>query len=142
MYHDIFIYIKWFILQGDFSAAAHQFRLALVAIGRPLPTSKIDLGASIMWQIFRQFLHKVYVGRWLFCRSGKMRRKPVEPADVKNSARDGATVYFKLHQLHLAGMLTWPLSCWITVNNLFSSIIMVIFLQKIIVLVGNTVDKD
>lgn len=33
-----------------------------------------------------------------------MRRKTVEISDVKDSARHAAFAYFKLHQLHLAGM--------------------------------------
>jgi hypothetical protein len=92
------------ILKGDYSASANQWRQALRTLGRPLPTSKLDLAASLIWQIFRQVFHKIYIGRWLFCRARGIRRKTVEPTDVKNSARDAAIAYFKLHQLHLAGL--------------------------------------
>ena len=91
------------LFQGDYSASAHQWKLALQALGRPLPTSRLDLVTSLAWQCFRQLLHKIYVGRWLFCRAGGLRKRVVETSDVMNSARDAAVAYFKLHQLHLSG---------------------------------------
>lgn len=99
----LIIFLFYLLFQGDYSAAANQWRLALKALGRPLPTSKLDLTASLVWQTFRQVFHKIYIGRWLFCRAGRVRRKVVETSDVRNSARDAAIAYFKIHQLHLSG---------------------------------------
>ena len=56
-----------------------------------------------MWQLVRQISHRLYVGKWLFCRAGGIKRKTTEKSDVKTSARDAAMAYFKLHQLHLLG---------------------------------------
>ena len=94
----------WILFQGDYSASSHQLRLALLSLGRPLPTSKMDLAASLMWQLFRQVTHRLYLGKWLFCRAGGIRRKNVEKSDVKNCAKDAAIAYFKLHQMHILGM--------------------------------------
>jgi len=89
-------------LQGEYAAAATQLRNCLHALGRPLPTSKLDLAASLGWQSVRQALHRVYVGRWLSRHAGAFYTS-VKADDVKTSARDAALVYHKLHQLYLTG---------------------------------------
>lgn len=78
-----------------------------------------------MWQTFRQVLHKLYVGRWLFCKAGRMRRNNVQVSEVKESARHAAVAYFKLHQLHLSGKFLWwfmpkPCSCWYLYSQCFT----------------------
>ncbi|XP_041360280.1 sterol regulatory element-binding protein 1-like isoform X2 [Gigantopelta aegis] len=89
--------------RGAYSNATNYLRQCLTTLGRPLPTSKIDLVSAIMWQLFRQFLHRLYLGRWLSNMAGGFLNGDVKSSDVKISARDAALVYHKLNQLHLAG---------------------------------------
>jgi len=94
------------LTRGDFAAAAGHFRTCLIALGRPLPTSKLDLTASICWNVSRQLLNRVWVGKWLANKAGGLKKsslKDGKPTDAKLSARDGAMVYHKLHQLQMTG---------------------------------------
>nr|KAG5698523.1 hypothetical protein BaRGS_023226 [Batillaria attramentaria] len=92
--------------RGDYSAAGQQFRQCLQALGRPLPTSTSDAVSGILWQMFRQLLHRLYLGRWLAARAGSLRSSKIQAVEVKESARDASLVYHRLNQLHLTGHLT------------------------------------
>ncbi|KAJ8297991.1 hypothetical protein KUTeg_024522 [Tegillarca granosa] len=89
--------------RGDYSAASHQLRQALQSLGRPLPTTNFDLFASLSWNVIRQFLHRIYLGKWLCGKAGGFRRNSVGTNDVKNSAKDAAIVYHQLNQIHMTG---------------------------------------
>lgn len=92
-------------LQGDFAQAAQQLWLALQALGRPLPTSNLDLACSLLWNLIRHLLQRLWVGRWLAGQAGGLWRDCGLRMDARASARDAALVYHKLHQLHAMGML-------------------------------------
>ncbi|XP_040830470.1 sterol regulatory element-binding protein 1 isoform X9 [Ochotona curzoniae] len=89
--------------QGDFAQAAQQLWLALRALGRPLPTSHLDLTYSLLWNLIRHLLQRLWVGRWLAGRAGGLHRDWELRADARTSARDAALAYHKLHQLHAMG---------------------------------------
>ncbi|KAM5263630.1 sterol regulatory element-binding protein 1 isoform 7-T7 [Ctenodactylus gundi] len=89
--------------QGDFAQAAQQLWLALRALGRPLPTSHLDLACSLLWNLIRHLLQRLWVGCWLAGRAGGLQRDYTLKADARASARDAALVYHKLHQLHAMG---------------------------------------
>ncbi|KAM6174209.1 LOW QUALITY PROTEIN: sterol regulatory element-binding protein 1 [Erethizon dorsatum] len=91
------------LARGDFAQAAQQLWLALRALGRPLPTSHLDLACSLLWNLIRHLLQRLWVGRWLAGRAGGLQRDCALKADVRASARDAALVYHKLHQLHAMG---------------------------------------
>ncbi|XP_069883650.1 sterol regulatory element-binding protein 1 isoform X1 [Dipodomys merriami] len=91
------------LARGDFAQAAQQLWLALRALGRPLPTSHLDLACSLLWNLIRHLLQRLWVGRWLAGQAGGLRRDCTLRADVRASARDAALVYHKLHQLHAMG---------------------------------------
>ncbi|XP_037348134.1 sterol regulatory element-binding protein 1 isoform X2 [Talpa occidentalis] len=91
------------LARGDFAQAAQQLWLALRALGRPLPTSHLDLACSLLWNLIRHLLQRLWVGRWLASRAGGLRRDHALQADARASARDAALVYHKLHQLHTMG---------------------------------------
>ncbi|XP_078228678.1 sterol regulatory element-binding protein 1 isoform X5 [Callithrix jacchus] len=93
-------------LQGDFAQAAQQLWLALRALGRPLPTSHLDLACSLLWNLIRHLLQRLWVGRWLAGRAGGLQRDCSLRVDARASARDAALVYHKLHQLHTMGKYT------------------------------------
>ncbi|XP_036134334.1 sterol regulatory element-binding protein 1 isoform X1 [Molossus molossus] len=88
------------LARGAFAQAAQQLWLALQALGRPLPTSHLDLACSLLWNLIRHLLQRLWVGRWLAGRAGGLQ------ADARTSARDAALVYHKLHQLHATGKYT------------------------------------
>ncbi|KAM9222548.1 sterol regulatory element-binding protein 1 [Leptosomus discolor] len=89
--------------RGDFAQGAQHLRTALGALGRPLPASHGDLACSLLWSLLRHLLQRLWVGRWLAARAGGLRPDPPPPAHVRQSARDAAMAYHRLHQLHLAG---------------------------------------
>jgi hypothetical protein len=57
-------------LQGDHAAGNQELRRCLQSFGRPLPTSKLELLSSTVWQIVRQILHRMWFGKWLAKRTG------------------------------------------------------------------------
>ncbi|NXP07103.1 SRBP1 protein, partial [Thinocorus orbignyianus] len=89
--------------RGDFAQGAQHLRTALGALGRPLPASHGDLACSLLWTLLRHLLQRLWVGRWLAARAGGLRRDRPPPAHIRQSARDAAMAYHRLHQLHLAG---------------------------------------
>ncbi|NWV68650.1 SRBP1 protein, partial [Malurus elegans] len=89
--------------RGDFAQGAQHLRTALGALGRPLPASHGDLACSLLWTLLRHLLQRLWVGRWLAARAGGLRPDPPPAAHVRQSARDAAMAYHRLHQLHLAG---------------------------------------
>lgn len=94
--------------QGDFAQGAQHLRTALGALGRPLPASHGDLACSLLWSLLRHLLQRLWVGRWLAARAGGLRPDPPPRAHVRQSARNAAMAYHRLHQLHLAGRSRAP----------------------------------
>ncbi|XP_063125981.1 sterol regulatory element-binding protein 1 isoform X1 [Rattus norvegicus] len=94
------------LARGDFAQAAQQLWLALQALGRPLPTSNLDLACSLLWNLVRHLLQRLWVGRWLAGQAGGLQRDYRLRKDARASARDAAVVYHKLHQLHAMGKYT------------------------------------
>lgn len=94
------------LARGDFAQATQQLWLALRALGRPLPTSHLDLACSLLWNLIRHLLQRLWVGRWLAGHAGGLQRDCALQADARTSARDAALVYHKLHQLHTMGKYT------------------------------------
>ncbi|PNJ08269.1 SREBF1 isoform 3 [Pongo abelii] len=94
------------LARGDFAQAAQQLWLALRALGRPLPTSHLDLACSLLWNLIRHLLQRLWVGRWLAGRAGGLQQDCALRVDACASARDAALVYHKLHQLHTMGKYT------------------------------------
>lgn len=98
--------------QGDFAQASQNLWTALKALGRPLPTSNLDLTCSLLWNLIRHLLQRLWVGRWLAGRAGGFFRDRELKADVRKSACDAALVYHKLHQLHMTGTWVRSLPVW------------------------------
>ena len=82
-------------------------RGCLQCLGRPLPTTKLDLIASLFWSMLRQLVHRAG-----FChlveRNAVSLWRSSSDHDIKLSARDAAVVYHKLLQLHLTGSMLSP----------------------------------
>ncbi|NXA62640.1 SRBP1 protein, partial [Mohoua ochrocephala] len=68
----------------------------------PRPTCPVPLPCPhLLWTLLRHLLQRLWVGRWLAARAGGLRPDPPPPAHVRQSARDAAMAYHRLHQLHL-----------------------------------------
>lgn len=94
--------------QGDFAAAAANLQTCLSVLGRPLPTSRLDLACSLSWNVIRYSLQKLRLVRWLLKKVvQRWRATPASAAgfedEAKTSARDAALAYHRLHQLHITG---------------------------------------
>ncbi|XP_061568269.1 sterol regulatory element-binding protein 1 [Cololabis saira] len=94
------------LARGDFAQAIHNLRTCLKALGRPLPTSQLDLACAALWCFVRFCLQRLWVGRWLAARAGGLRSDRPLQEDACKSSRDAALVYHRLHQLHMTGKLT------------------------------------
>ncbi|RVE69482.1 hypothetical protein OJAV_G00078060 [Oryzias javanicus] len=93
------------LARGDFAQASHNLRTCLKALGRPLPTSQLDLTCAALWSLLRFCLQRLWVGRWLAARAGGLRPDRPLQEDACKSSRDAALVYHRLHQLHMTGKL-------------------------------------
>ncbi|XP_036003995.1 sterol regulatory element-binding protein 1 [Fundulus heteroclitus] len=93
------------LARGDFAQASHNLRTCLKALGRPLPTSQLDLACAALWSLLRFCLQRLWVGRWLAARAGGLRTDRPLQEDACKSSRDAALVYHRLHQLHMTGKL-------------------------------------
>jgi len=80
---------------GNYDAAETHLDECLVVLGRPSPSSLLQLWTSLLWQAVRQVLHRIYIAR-LFARQASK----ICP-DVAKCSRDAATVYYNLLQLCL-----------------------------------------
>ncbi|XP_033908265.3 sterol regulatory element-binding protein 1-like isoform X2 [Acipenser ruthenus] len=93
------------LARGDFAQASQNLWTCLKALGRPQPTSHLDLACSLMWSLVRLVLQRLWVGCWLAGRAGGLWRDRELQDDVRKSSRDAALVYHRLHQLHMTGKL-------------------------------------
>ncbi|MCJ8739293.1 hypothetical protein PDJAM_G00045490 [Pangasius djambal] len=93
------------LARGDFAQASQNLWTCLKALGRPLPTSQLDLACAVLWATLRLWLQRLWVGRWLACRAGALRADRPLQEDARKSSRDAALVYHRLHQLHMTGKL-------------------------------------
>ncbi|XP_051571576.1 sterol regulatory element-binding protein 1-like isoform X1 [Myxocyprinus asiaticus] len=93
------------LARGDFAQASQNLWTCLKALGRPLPTSQLDLTCAVLWSALRLCLQRLWVGRWLASRAGALRANRMLQEDARKSCRDAALVYHRLHQLHMTGKL-------------------------------------
>uniref|UniRef100_A0A3P8WHT0 Sterol regulatory element-binding protein 1 n=1 Tax=Cynoglossus semilaevis TaxID=244447 RepID=A0A3P8WHT0_CYNSE len=93
------------LARGDFAQASQNLWTCLKALGRPLPTSQLDLACAALWSLLRFSLQRLWVGRWLAARAGGLRSDRPLQEDACKSSRDAALVYHRLHQLHMTGKL-------------------------------------
>nr|CAD7410649.1 unnamed protein product [Timema poppensis] len=89
--------------KGKMVSAGQELRRCLQANGRPLPASKLELLSATMWQIIRQILHRLWIGRWLARHVGGFFIDNKVRKEALGSAKELSLVYHRLHQLHLVG---------------------------------------
>ncbi|XP_078388179.1 sterol regulatory element-binding protein 2 isoform X2 [Cetorhinus maximus] len=91
--------------RGAFTAAAGNLQTCLLALGRALPASRLDLACSLCWNIIRHSVQKLMFTRWLLKWTRGFQQEAQLQEEAKMSARDAALVYHKLHQLQLTDKL-------------------------------------
>ncbi|XP_042893981.1 sterol regulatory element-binding protein 1-like isoform X2 [Penaeus japonicus] len=91
------------LAKGNYSNACHQYSMALSAIGRPLPSTLFEKVCSVMWQITRQGLQRLYLGRWLAKHAGGIFLEQSIREEIQECVRECSYVYHLLHKLHLMG---------------------------------------
>ena len=73
-----------------------------------MPTSRLDVACSLLWHMFRQILHRLWIGRWLSAKASKYlsfrSADKKEVMWVQQSAKQASLVYHELHQLYLTGI--------------------------------------
>ena len=88
--------------QGNYVAAASHYRHALCALGRTVPVSKIDVVACVVWNCWRQVLHRIGMTRFLSGRVGRFFISRDERRVAREFLAEAAICFHKLHQLHLS----------------------------------------
>ncbi|CAL4175589.1 unnamed protein product, partial [Meganyctiphanes norvegica] len=89
--------------KGNYGNAYDQYSMALCAVGRPQPSSFIDRLFSAMWQAFRMFLQRMYIGRYLANHAGGLFLDRNVREEIRSNVCECAYVYHQLHKLHLMG---------------------------------------
>lgn len=87
---------------GNFIKAAGHYRQALSALGRSVPLSKLDVLASVGWNLQRQVLHRLGLTRWLSGRVGAVFLSREQRRVGREFLAETALCYHQLHQLHLS----------------------------------------
>lgn len=84
--------------KGDYASAANCLKTCARVLGRPVAETSIDVFASLLWNVFRQLMHRIRVGLWL---SGTCRRflGRATEEEGKSSAKNAALIFHNLHQL-------------------------------------------
>lgn len=90
-----------YIATGDKLEAKQELRRCLQVYGISLPTSRFELFSSLCWQIFRQLMHRIWIGRWLSRHIGGFFVDETIRHDALISCRELSLVYRDLHQLQL-----------------------------------------
>lgn len=90
-----------YIGKGDKTGAKQELLKCLSIYGVTIPTSRFELFLSFCWQLFRQVMHRLWIGRWLSRNAGGLFRDCQQKSEALSSCRELALVYHDLHQIQL-----------------------------------------
>ncbi|KAK9306386.1 hypothetical protein QLX08_002905 [Tetragonisca angustula] len=89
------------ISKNDYSQACRDLHQCLQYLGRPYPSSRTEVWLGTMWQIIRQLLHKLWIGKWILHIHKWFSEKTVrQQAEI--SAMEIAIIYQHMLCLHLS----------------------------------------
>ncbi|KAK5643835.1 hypothetical protein RI129_007680 [Pyrocoelia pectoralis] len=91
----------FYLSKGDRVGANQELRKCLQTFGLSLPTSRFEIFTAFFWQVLRQFLHRLWIGKWLSRHTGGFFVDGITRYEALISCRDLALVYHSLNQLHL-----------------------------------------
>ncbi|XP_019761748.2 sterol regulatory element-binding protein 1 isoform X2 [Dendroctonus ponderosae] len=89
------------LLEGDKFGAKQELLRALQAFGITLPTSRLELFLCFFWQLFRQVMHRLWIGRYLSRRAGGFYMNGHKRFECKSSCQQLALVFNDLHKVQL-----------------------------------------
>lgn len=87
--------------RNDYEKAYADLRQCLRFFDRTLPTSRADVALATLWQVVRQILHKLWIGRWVL-HVGKWLAEKSERGQAEMSAMELAIVYQRILCLRLS----------------------------------------
>ncbi|XP_003703827.1 sterol regulatory element-binding protein 1 [Megachile rotundata] len=89
------------ISKNEYSQACRDLHQCLQFLGRPYPSSRTEIWLATMWQIIRQLLHKLWIGKWiLYTHKWFSEKTTRQQAEI--SAMEIATIYQHMLCLRLS----------------------------------------
>lgn len=90
-----------YLLEGDKVGAKQELLRSLQAYGITLPTSRIELCLCFCWQLFRQIMHRLWIGRYLSRNAGGFFIDGITRFEAQTSCKELAQVFNDLHKVQL-----------------------------------------
>ncbi|CAG9861636.1 unnamed protein product [Phyllotreta striolata] len=87
--------------KGDKIGAKQQLLRCCQMYGLTLPTSRFELFLSFLWQLFRQCMHRLWIGRWLSRHTGGFFIDRFKRFEAQTSCKELALVFNDLHKIQL-----------------------------------------
>ncbi|XP_054263085.1 sterol regulatory element-binding protein 1 [Macrosteles quadrilineatus] len=87
--------------KGDSSGAYRELVTCLQVVQCPLPVTRVEVCSALFWQLLRQLLHRLYIGRWLSSYTGGIFATPYVRGEAVATCKHLSLVYHRLHQLHM-----------------------------------------
>ena len=87
--------------RNEYEKAYSDLRQCLRYFDRTLPTSRAEVSLATLWQVVRQVLHKLWIGRWVL-HVGKWLADKSERGQAETSAMELAIVYQRILCLRLS----------------------------------------
>ncbi|KAJ8913438.1 hypothetical protein NQ315_017182 [Exocentrus adspersus] len=89
------------LAKGEKVEAKQELLRSLQTYGITLPTSRFELVLCFCWQLFRQAMHRLWIGRWLSRHSGGFFVDGITRFEAQTSCKELALVYNDLHKIQL-----------------------------------------
>ncbi|XP_043269402.1 sterol regulatory element-binding protein 1 [Venturia canescens] len=86
---------------NEYEKAYADLRHCLRYFDRTLPISRAEIAMATLWQIVRQILHKLWIGRWVL-HVGKWLTEKSERGQMETSAMELSLVYERILSLRLS----------------------------------------
>ncbi|XP_060530228.1 sterol regulatory element-binding protein 1 [Cylas formicarius] len=90
-----------YLLEGNKSGAKQELLRCLQVYGIALPTSRLELMLCFCWQIFRQTMHRLWIGRYLSQHAGGFFVDKKTRFEIQTSCKELALVFNDLHKIQL-----------------------------------------
>lgn len=90
-----------YMLEGDKAASKQELLRALQVYGITLPTSRVELCLSFCWQLVRQIMHRIWIGRYLSRHIGGFFVDRITRFEAQTSCKELALIFNDLHKVQL-----------------------------------------
>ncbi|CAH1966667.1 unnamed protein product [Acanthoscelides obtectus] len=92
-----------FLNQGDKLRAKQELLRCLKIYGVTLPSTRLELCLCLFWQIIRQIMHRLWIGRWLSSHAGGFFIDANSRYECLTSCKELALIFNDLHKIQLVG---------------------------------------